>query len=163
MVCYNGHGVEFGNSLHALLTTPDGRSLFPMETMLNRIAKTTNVFAIFNCNRMHAYGRAKAAPRPDLYVRESRVNFLYAAREGDEDRACDLSQEYFAQAEDNLLLPSSLTGAVDSVVSIPEEKVALLNDQLKQALFEFESMGDPACLEDQDYAQIEERRWAQKL
>ena len=54
MFCYSGHGVEFSHSLHALLTTNHKRSLFPMEKMLNRLAKRTNVFAIFNCNRMYA-------------------------------------------------------------------------------------------------------------
>ena len=35
LFCYNGHGVEFKDSLHALLTEGSVRTLFPLETKLN--------------------------------------------------------------------------------------------------------------------------------
>ena len=80
-------------------------------------------------------------------MREGRVNFLYAAKEGDDVRSCDLSLAYCAQAEDNLPFPTHLDGAVESVLSISEDGILLVNDRLKQALVEFEGMGDPACLD----------------
>ena len=104
LFCYNGHGVEFKDSLHALLTEGSIRTLFPIEKKLNNLGKATNVFALFNCNRMIAYGEKLRKPRPDMYIQESRVNFLYASRVGDDHREHNLAKAYYTQAEEKLLL-----------------------------------------------------------
>ena len=133
-----------------------------MEKKLNNLGKATNVFALFNCNRMIAYGEKLRKPRQNLYIDESRVNFLYASKVGDDYREHNLAKAYYTQAEEKLLFPSILAGAAESIVSIKEENFYILNDRLRQALAEFYGMGDAANSET-NKAENNELNWTEKL
>ena len=94
---YNGHGVEFSGSIHALLSDSQARSFFPMEKMVVWIAKQAKTLALFNCNRMIAYA---ADPPPDdviapvIDIENTKAYFFYATRFGEEKRTNDITSAW---------------------------------------------------------------------
>ena len=86
---YNGHGVEFSGSIHALLNDAQARSFFPIGKMVVWLSKQARTVALFNCNRMIAYGKDPPPDNeiaPTIDIENTRAYFFYACRFGEPKR-----------------------------------------------------------------------------